>query len=166
MSDTTPTPDSDPIPEKAPVASSPEMFGLEYVQQLRSEAAKYRTEKKDAVDAAVTATNQQWEEKASAERARIAELQGRYDAKELELAKLKVAIGLEVPAEKLLGFVDLVKGSTEDEIKASAQSVLDLIGGFNKRNPATDPTQGKGGGPLALNGDPLLAALKQAVGVR
>lgn len=165
MSDTTSTPEGTPA-DSAPEATPPaETFSLEYVQQLRGEAAKYRNEKKSAVEAAKTETAQEWEGKLNTEKSKYAELQSKYDAKSVEMAKLLAAIELEVPSDKLLSFADLIKGDDEDSIKASAKSVLDLVGGFaEKPDPATDPTQGKGGGTLPLNGDPLLNALKRAVG--
>ena len=48
MSDETPTAETEaPSQEDAP---KPESFSLEYVQELRNQAAKYRTEKKAAAD--------------------------------------------------------------------------------------------------------------------
>lgn len=163
MSDPTPTPGTPaaPAPEATPQQES---FSREYVEQLRGEAAKYRNEKKSAVDEAKAALTQEWEGKLTAADSKYAELEGKFSAREIELAKLRAAIALEVPTDKLVDFSDLIKGSTEEEITASAKAVLDLVGGFaSAKVPATDPTQGKGGKPLPLNGDPLLAALTRVV---
>lgn len=166
MSDPTPTPTPAPPAADALEATpaAQETFSREYVEQLRGEAAKYRNEKKSAVDEAKAALAAEYDGKISLAAAQHAELQTTLSAREVELAKLRTAITLEVPTSKLVGFSELIKGTTEEEITTSAKSVLDLVGGFAKSVPATDPTQGSGGTPLPLNGDPILNALKRAVG--
>lgn len=166
MSDdnTTPTPTPDP----APVAGQ-ETFSKDYVQQLRNEAAKYRTEKNDAVEAAKAAVQQEWEGKLTETASKISELEGQLGAAGIELTKLRIALELGVPSDKVLAFAEILKGDNEDAIKASATSAKELFGGFAappSNDPAFDPTQGsgRGGGALPLNGDPILAALKKAVG--
>lgn len=166
MSDTTATPaDTATVTPEAPVASA-ETFGIEYVQQLRGEAAKARTDKKAAVEAATAAATAEWEAKLNEQLSKHTELEGQLGSAGIELTKLKTAIALNVPSDKVLAFAEILKGSTEDEIKASADSAKELFGGFKTSDPPIDPTQGSGNGSIALNGDPLLAALKNAVGIR
>lgn len=164
MSD--PNPTSGTPAALAPEASpAQETFPREYVEQLRGEAAKYRNEKKSAVEEATAALTKEWEGKLSAADARYTELEKTSRVVSSTLAKLRAAVELGVPTSKLIGFSELIKGSTDEEIAASAKSVLDLVDGFAPASvPATDPTQGTGGKPLPLNGDPILAALKQVVG--
>lgn len=148
---------------------SAETFSLDYVQQLRQEAAKYRNEKKTAVEEAVTKLSQEWEGKIAAKDVELTEVTTNASSKELELAKLRIAlraldpdIKMDEPsrAEKL---AELLKGQDEESIMGSAKSALDLFGGSLKPSRAVDPTQGSGGGVLPLNGDPLLNALKGIV---
>jgi len=141
-----------------------ETFSRDYVEQLRAEAAKYRNEKKDAVEAAKAAVAQEWETKLAAEQTKVGELTTKLGDAEMALAKLTTAIDLKVPTEKILAFAEIIKGSNEDEIKASANTAMTLFGGFNVPDPATDPTQGSGSRTIPLNGDPILAAISAAVG--
>lgn len=165
MPDTVTTPEITITPAApAPEAPPAENFSLEYVQQLRGEAAKYRTEKKDAVEAAEAKAKTEWEAKINEQIGKNTELEGKLGAAGIELTKLRVALALNVPSDKVLAFVEILKGSTEDEITSSAASAKELFGGFKTTDPATDPTQGSGGGALPLNGDPLLNALKKVVG--
>lgn len=159
--DTTPTQEAAPIvPGPVPV----ETFSRDYVEGLRSEAAKYRNEKKDAVEAAKAAVAAEWEAKFAAKDVEFAALQSDSLSKDVTLAKVKAAIDLKVPSDKVLAFAEHVKGDTEEAIAESAKSVFELAGGFSTTSPAFDPTQGSGGNHLPLNGDPLLNALKKAVG--
>lgn len=163
MSDETPT-----TPEETPeVQETPkgETFSLEYVQQLRQEAAKYRNEKKTAVEEAVSKLTTELEQKLAAKDVEIAEATTNFSSRELELEKLKIAMRAvdQTAASRAEKLAELLKGSTEDEILSSAESAKELFGGFVKNSPAVDPTQGSGGGVIPLNGDPILQALKAAV---
>jgi len=80
------------------------------------------------------------------------------------MVKVTTALNLGVPSERVVQFASILKGGSEEEIRASAESAKELFGEVKKHQPATDPTQGSGGGPVPLNGDPILAALVKAVG--
>jgi len=163
MSDEVTNTPSEAAAQPAPVAPPAETFGLEYVQQLRGEAAKYRNEKKDAVEAAKAETAQQWQGKISEAGNETAALQVKLDSAQTEMIKVTTALTLGVPSERVVQFAALLKGDSEEDIRSSAESAKELFGDFKKSVPATDPTQGSGGGAIPLNGDPILEALKKAV---
>lgn len=148
--------------EAAPEAGSEQTFTLEYVQQLRNEAAKHRTAKQ-AVEDKLKAQHEQALVAAKAEAdVKIAEAQALVGAKDIEVAKLKAALELGVPRDKIETFVDSIKGSTVEEVNASAKSLSDLAGGFAApaaSATATDPTQGRGAQPHPLNSDGLLRSI-------
>lgn len=162
--DTTPTPETvAALSSTSPVPV--ETFSRDYVEGLRSEAAKYRNEKKDAVEAAKAELAAEWEAKLAAKDVELSTFQSDSLAKDVTLAKLRTAIDLGVPSDKLVAFSEVIKGETEEDIMASAQSAKELFAGFKTNVPATDPTQGSGGrAPLALNSDALLQAVKSAIG--
>lgn len=172
MSETTPstaeaTPAVHVVPAAtdAPLEAQPKVFDEAYVKSLREEAAAARVAKKDAVEAAIKEANDA-HQAALAERDTAAtELQNELAAARLELEKYRIAVEAKVPSDKVSAFVSILQGSDSEAIAASAKSALELAGGFNSKSPAFDPTQGFGGrDPLPLNGDPILEALKKAVG--
>ena len=91
MSDEAVTP-SEAAAQTAPVAKGAETFGLEYVQQLRGEAAKYRNEKKEAVEQARAEVTQQWESKLDEASNSTADLQAKLSSAQTEMVKVTTAI--------------------------------------------------------------------------
>ena len=165
MSDITPTTDAAPVPAQAAPLEQPKVFDEAYVKSLRDEAAAARVAKKDAVEAAVNAANAAHQAELADRDASLTELQNELATAQLELEKYKVAVEAKVPSEKLGAFVSLLTGSDSESIQASAKAAYELAGGFQTKTPAFDPTQGSGGRDhLPLNGDPILDALKRAVG--
>lgn len=162
MSDTDNT-TPDLVEETINTGLEPKVYSEDYVKQLRQEAAKYRTEKNDAINAAKAEITASFETQLAEKNTAFSELEGQLGAAGVELTKLRTALALQVPSDKVLAFAELLKGSTEEEIQQSAASAKELFGGF--KSPPIDPTQGTGGGGhIPLNGDPILAALKRAVG--
>ncbi len=143
-----------------------ETFSLEYVQGLRSEAAKYRNEKKTAVEQAQAAKDVEWQAKLESHQGEVTRLGTDLGSAWIELAKLYATLDAEVPTPMVREFAGLIQGSDAETIKGSAESARKLLGAFPTNAPATDPTQGSGSGVLPLNGDPILAALKHAVGAK
>ncbi len=143
-----------------------ETFSAEYVAGLRQEAARYRTEKNDAVLAAREAANQEWAAKVEGAVAKSSKLEADLGDAWIYAAKIQAAVKAGVPTDKLLAFVDLVKGSDEATIAASVESAKALFGGFSTAVPATDPTQGSGSSVPGLNSDQLLKTVINAVGAR
>lgn len=164
------------FPESSAEVSTPEVektlepqqktFDEAYVKSLREEAAAARVGKKDAVDAAVKSANEAHQAQLAERDTAYTELQNELALVKIELEKLYVTVDANVPSDKVRAFASLIQGSDTESITASAKSAYELAGGFASKSPAFDPTQGFGGrDPLPLNGDPILAALKSAVGM-
>ena len=168
MSDNTTTTDAvqpeAQVTEK-PLEAQPKLFDEAYVKSLRDEAASARVAKKDAVDAAVSAAHEAHQAELAARDTALNELQGELSGAKLELEKLYISIDSRVPSDKVRAFASLLQGSDSDSIKESAKAAYELAGGFSTKSPAFDPTQGTGGRDIPLNGDPILEAIKKAVGV-
>jgi hypothetical protein len=141
-------------------------FGKDYVQQLRNEAAAHRTAKNEAV-AQTHAEAKEYLDAVIAQRdSAFAELEGKLGAAGVELTKLKTALDLKVPSDKVLQFAAILQGTDEDSIKESAKSAKELFGGFKQHDLPVDHSQGSGGGsPMPLNGDPVLTAIKAKLGI-
>jgi len=140
-----------------------ESFSKEYVQDLRNEAAKYRTEKNDAVERAKADVIKDYEGKLSERESAFNELKGELSARQLELLKLKAVVSEGIPSEDVLDVVSLVQGSDEATISESVARVKSLIGKNPPKDRPVDPSQGTGN-VLPLNGDPLLDMVKRVVG--
>lgn len=150
--------------------SKPETFSREYVEELRAEAAKYRTEKNDAVEAAKAEVKAEYESKIEALKAQIAEAQAGQTNARTEVDRLKATIDAGIEHDKMYSFADLLKGENEDELRSHAEELKQLFTapeeGTPSRQAATDPSQGNSGNPLPLNGDPLLNAVTRLVNRR
>jgi restriction endonuclease Mrr len=142
--------------------AAPETFSLEYVQQLRSEAAKYRSERKSAVEEAKAAAAAQFSKEMEAAGSKYAELEQAKAQSDLEILKYRAVLEAEVPSELVLDLVSLVQGYDEDTISESVQKLKSVMG-HQSRDRAVDPMQGSGNAE-PLNGDPLLARIRQVVG--
>lgn len=169
MSDTTNTEStteaaSTPAVDK-PLEAQPKLFDEAYVKSLREEAAAARVAKKDAVDAAVKELSDKHAAELAARDTAYTELQNQLGQAWIELEKLYTTIDAKVPSDKVRAFVSILQGEDKESIQASAKSAYELAGGFNTKSPAFDPTQGFGGKDLPLNGDPILEAIKKAVGI-
>lgn len=144
-----------------------ETFSKEHVQELRNEAAKYRIEKKDAVELARTEVRaeviREYEAKMAERDQALTGIQNEFSTTKLELLKLKSVLAADIPSVDVMEVVSLVQGSDEDSISDSVARVKALIGKVPQRDLPVDRSQGTGN-PLPLNGDPLLDALKRIVG--
>jgi hypothetical protein len=143
--------------------ATPETFSLEYVQQLRSEAAKYRSERKSAVEEAKAAATAQFAKELEAAGSKYAELEQAKAASDLEVLKYQKVVEADVPSELVSDLVALVQGYDEDSISESVEKLKSVMG-HTSRDRAVDPMQGSGNAE-PLNGDPMLARLKQIVGI-
>ena len=163
MSDSIETPSGD---NETPEVKQ-DTFSREYVQELRDEAAKYRNEKKDAVELAKTETRaevlKEYEPQLAEKVEEIATLTTDLTEARNENLKLRAVLGSEgVAAGDVLELAELVSGNDEESISESVSRVLKIYGKQETKSPAYDPTQGKGA-PPALNSPKLLQALKNAV---
>lgn len=154
-------------------ASAPETFSREYVEGLRGEAAKYRNEKKDAVDAAkaeaVAEAVAEYEPKVAERDTQISTLTADLAAATTDNLKLRAVLGSEgVATGDVLSLVELVQGTDEESISESVKRVLAVYGKKDTSSPAYDPTIGSGNGGAVppLNGDPVLNLLRRAVGAK
>jgi hypothetical protein len=146
--------------------ASQETFSREYVQELRQEAAKARTAKKEALEQLRAELNGEFEKKQAGSDTKYTELQTDLGKAWVELQKLYSAIDNGIPTDKVRSFVSVLQGSDEESISKSVATAKELFGDLSKPSPAHDPTQGQGGKNLPLNGDPLLAAVKKMVGAK
>jgi hypothetical protein len=144
-------------------AAQPETFTLDYVQALRQEAAKYRSEKKDAVAAAKAEVFKDYEVKLAEKDTALAEAQGQLSARGLELLKLKAVLAEGIPSEDVQEVAALVQGNDEESVSESVKRVKALLDKGPVRDRPVDPSQGSGN-DLPLNGDPLLETVKRIVG--
>lgn len=144
-----------------------ETFSKDYVQELRNEAAKYRNEKKEAVEAARDVAKSEvigeYESKLSNKDSALSDIQNELSGTKLELLKLKSVLAADIPSVDVLEVVSLVQGSDEDTVSDSVQRVKALLGKTPQRDRPIDPSQGSGNA-IPLNGDPLLETIKRIVG--
>ena len=160
------TPEVTPAPVVEPLKPEPKLYDEAYVKELRQEAASARVAKKEAVDAAVKELTEKYAAELVARDTAYTELENELGKAWIELEKVYTTIDANVPSEKVRAFVAILQGDDKDSITASAKSAYDLAGGFETRTSAFDPTQGFGGRKdMALNGDPILQALRNAVGM-
>jgi sirohydrochlorin ferrochelatase len=152
--------DAAPAQEATP---QQETFSRDYVESLRSEAAKHRTEKNSAVDAAKAAVIKEYEGKAAERDSKISEIETNYATAQLDLLKLRSVLEAGISTDDVLEVVSLVQGSDEESVNESVNRVKALLGKAPSKVAAVDPTQGQGS-HVPLNGNPVLDILKRAVG--
>ena len=160
MSDTATT---ESVSAPAPEVAAPETFSLDYVQGLRQEAAKYRTERNDAVEKAKAEVIRDYEGQLSERESAFTELKGELSVRDIELLKLKAVVSEGIPTEDILDVAALIQGSDEETISESVKRVKSLLDKAPARERPVDPSQGSGN-VLPLNGDPLLETVKRIVG--
>ena len=161
MSDVTAETETTEAPE-APEAQQ-ETFTLEYVQALRQEAAKYRSDKRDAVDKAKAEVQQGYEAKLAEKDTALADVQGQLSQRGLELLKLKAVLNEGISSEDVLEVASLVQGSDEESVSESVKRIKAILDKAPAKERPVDPSQGQGN-HLPLNGDPLLETVKRIVG--
>lgn len=151
------------VTQEVPKPAAPEVFSKEYVQELRNEAAKYRTEKNDAVERARAEVIKDYESKLSEREQAFKEAQSVLSERDVELLKLRAVLAAEIPTEDVLDVVALVQGSDVETVSESVKRVKSLIGKNPPKDRPVDPSQGTGN-HLPLNGDPLLETVRRIVG--
>lgn len=90
---------------------------------------------------------------------RATDAEARANKLEQTALRQKVALTKGLPAN----LVDRLQGDDEDSLIADADSLLALL--KTPTSPRADPSQGAKPAPHALNGDPLLGALKSKLGI-
>lgn len=137
-------------------------WAREQLTKANREAAKYRTEKNEAVDAAKAEAEAAFRERIEGLEAQIAEKESEGSAARTEVDRIKAALGAGISSSKVVSFAELLRGDSPEELSAHAEELKQLFGTDQKSeesHKATDPSQGSGN-HLPLNGDPLLAAIK------
>ncbi len=150
-----------------PLKPEGKVYDQAYVTGLRDEAAAARVSKKEAVEAAVAAVKAEHAAELAARDVAVTEMQNTLSAAKLELEKLYVTLDADVPSAKVRAFASILQGTDKDSLVESAKTTYSLFDGLGSgsKTPAFDPSQSTGGKPaMALNGDPILAALMKAVG--
>ncbi|MGY2060516.1 hypothetical protein ACW9HQ_37110 [Nocardia gipuzkoensis] len=110
----------------------------------RSEAARYRIEKNEALTTAMTAAQAAVADQLNSANAEKQSFADQAKTATTELLKLHTAITAGVPTDKVVSFASLLQGDTAEELAAHADSVKTLLG--TPVSPsATDPTQAMGG---------------------
>ena len=137
-------------------------FDAEYVEKLRKEAAKYRTEAKAGADARarlaeIEEANKTAEQKAAE---RLAEIEMRATELAAKEARTDVAAETGIPANILAGPTD----STPEAIKAFADLLIDYTEKAGRpRSPKPDPNQGRTGSGTPTTADMFAAAVDGAL---
>lgn len=108
------------------------------LSKANNEAANYRVQLRNKETEATTALN---ELAAMKDKLTAAETVGVNT--QTEFTKLKVALAAGIPGDKAVDFAALLKGATEEELKAHADTVKGLMGTPHK-DAATDDSQGHG----------------------
>lgn len=136
------------------------------LSDARAEAAKYRVEKKDAVEAAKAEAETEFNKKLDEVISAKADVESKLQAEILHGQKVRAIIDAKLPVDKLDEYVGLLQGETEEELRSHADTLKTLFNVPETKNPpAVDPSQGSGVPNTPLNGDPLLNALKRKVGI-
>lgn len=136
--------------------------------KANNEAAKYRTEKNEAVEKAKAEVTDSFTTKIEELESKLTSQSGETSMARNEVERLKAAINAGVKQEKITAFADLLKGDNEEELAAHAEELKDLFveQPENSKQSAIDPSQGRGNQKhTPLNGDPLLQALTSKLGI-
>lgn len=142
-------------------------WGRRAISDANAEAAKYRLKAQTAADEAKAETKKEFDAQLQALVSEKTAIAAERDNAVTGLTKLKVAIAAEVPGEQAVVFADLLKGSTEDELKAHATELKSMFGTPAGRQRATDKSQGAGGNasgvktPAELFADMVQSNLKK-----
>lgn len=114
------------VPQTPPEGGpEPKVFDAEYVEKLRKESAKYRTEAKANADAAARLAALEESQKTETQRLQDERdaLKAERDAVRGEVLRARVALTKGLSAE----LADRLRGATEDELSEDADRLLALL---------------------------------------
>src|SRR5690606_21817612 len=126
-------------------------WAREKLSKAYNEAAKYRVQAKEALDKARQEVSAEFEKQLAQLSDEKAAVAADLENVRLEHMRLKAALSVGIPGESASEFADLLKGNSEDEIRARAEKVKELFGVSSKPARAVDPTQGLGEGDVVAN---------------
>ncbi|CAM4098803.1 hypothetical protein NONI108955_08905 [Nocardia ninae] len=129
---------------------------------VRAEAARYRIEKNDALNTALTAAQAAVAEQLNTANAEKQAAADQAAAASIDLLRLRTALAAGVPGERAEQFASLLQGSTAEELQAHAETVKTLLGSPVSAS-ATDPTQGMGGASVESAADVFGAILRNNI---
>lgn len=133
------------------------------ISDANSEAAKYRTEKNQAVEAAKAEVEKQYSSQLEKVQAELAEKAESEASARFEVDRLKVALAAGIESDKVTSFARLLQGDSEEALRSHADELKKLFtvkGDAPVAQKATDSSQGTGNSVPPLNGDPILDSLK------
>jgi len=145
--------------EKPQEGAEVKTFDAEYVDKLRKEAAKYRTEAKAKADAAAKLAQIEEASKTAEQKAaeRLAEMEAQTKALEAKATRAEIASESGIPADILAGPED----SSTESIKAYADLLAAYLEKAGKpRPPRPDANQGRSGTGTATTADQFAAAIE------
>lgn len=120
-------------------------WGRRAISDANAEAAKYRLAAKTSADEAVAAARVEFDAQLQSLATEKTSIAGERDNAVTGLKKLQVAIAADVPGEQAVAFADLLKGTTEDELKAHAVQLKEMFGTPAGKQRPTDKSQSAGG---------------------
>ncbi len=139
------------------VSGEAKSFDEDYVKSLRSEAAKYRTQAREYAEKAKAYDEHVQSQKSEQERmAEALDAASRErDALRSEMLRMKVAQEKQLPAS----LVDRLRGDTEEEMMADADSLLEgLKGALPRPKPSAEQTGAGVTGDADAPSDPATLA--------
>jgi hypothetical protein len=158
---TPPAPVADPPKAEPKTEAELPDWAREKLTKANGEAAKYRTEKNDAVNAAKAEAKAAYETQITELTDKGTSLTSELAKATSDLSKIKVALSVGIPGESAAEFADLLKGENDAELKAHAEKLKTLFGDSVKPGRAVDPTQGANG-TGAVDVSPGLDRLRNA----
>lgn len=151
------TPVAPVVPEKPAVEpdASPEFDEEKFRESLSRKNQEARSLRQRLRDLEPKATQLQ---------SSVDELTTRAQDAESELRRLRAALDAGVPAEHASDIAGRLRGETDAELAADAKRLVSLMR-LDIPELRHDPAQGKGGA-MPLNGDPILDAVKDKLGIQ
>lgn len=155
---TTPTsPPAPPAPE-AP-ATEPDVL-----PEFDEEKFRESLNKKNQENRSLRQRLREMEPEVTQLRSAVEGLTTRAQDSETELRRLRAALGAGVPTEHASDIAGRLRGETDAELEADAKRLVALMR-LDIPELRHDPAQGKGGS-MPLNGDPILDAVKDKLGIQ
>lgn len=150
---------------QAPEKEEIPQWARDQITKANNQAAKYRTEKNEAVEAAKKEVEDSFSSKIEELEAAGQKANDEVTASRHEVDRIKAALEAGIATDKVLSFADLLKGENPDELRSHAESLKELFTTEEapRASKATDPSQGQGNNHLPLNGDPLLEAVMRKI---
>lgn len=156
---------SEEVTDTAEAKGATPELGEGGVKALNAEREARKAAEKAANELAAKVKEFEDRDKSESEKlqAQLSELAERATKAERESARLAVIAKHQIPAD----YHDLIRGDSEDELEATASKVAALLVAPTPTDRASFVIPDEGGHPnLALNGDGIESALKNALGIR